>query len=345
MIFYILILCSVICSSCCVSFSKDKYLRLIFKFITINIIFIPAALRYGIGADYNNYIDIFNSVLNGDKIYQESGWFFLNKFVIKMGGNAQCMIALVAFLTIFFFFEEIDSKQWFVYAFVFICVIYSWVFTTLRQMLTMTMVFNALLKWQKQKKIRSFLIAILSYFIHKSALFYIPILLIAKFIKLKKRTTILLFFILAFFAFIIFPRIIDVILNLIGMSFYKSYLNSGEWINNASVNSGLGRLARYIVYFFIICLVPKKENLKSLQTLLLIYIATDYFSQSIVILNRIGRGILFLFPMLTYNYYQPTNKHNTRFLLMSLCMILLFLLSLLGGFSGSVPYKTIFSKY
>ena len=60
MSFYILLFCAVICSPCCVSFARQKESRLIAKFLTINIMFVPAAIRYGIGVDYNNYVYIFN---------------------------------------------------------------------------------------------------------------------------------------------------------------------------------------------------------------------------------------------------------------------------------------------
>ena len=350
MSFYILLLCVVICSSCCVSFARQKQIRLIAKFVTFSIMFIPAAIRYGIGVDYNNYVYIFNKIAHSQSFgLVESGWGLLSKIVFTCGGDAQVLIALTALLSLFFFFEEVESEKWFIYAPVFICIIYTWLFTTLRQILTMCMIFNALLKYQKGMKLRAIFIAILSYFIHKSALFYIPIAFLVYFLKCNKICYVVLFFILYVLGIFFFPHLVASVLDIIGMTVYSSYLigNAAKWLitTEVAISSGLGRLLRYFCYLCIILAFPIKKSNRYIMTLFLLYVSTDFMAQSIIILNRIGRGIIFLFAPMAYEAFTAENYKQIRFLTICCCIFILFFFDLINGFHGSIPYKTIFYKF
>lgn len=342
MAFYILLLCGLICSSCCVSFARDKFFVKIFQVVTFLILYLPAAFRYGIGTDYPNYVNIFRGVSHGGALYVEPGWWLLNRWVYMLGGSAQNLIALVAFLTYFFMLCEVEPKKWFIYVPVFFMIIYAWTFTTLRQMLAMSMCFFSLCRIQKKKYFLAIIFSVLSFFIHKSVLLYPVIYVLLQIFSFKKLTGIVLIFFAYVISVILGPIIKNMFLILTTLTAYASYGES-DWVNAAEVSTGLGRLLRYMVYFTLVIFSPKNIAKSKLFTLLLLYIVIDFFSQSIVILNRVGRGVIFLFLPLAWAVYKNRKKYDISVFIYNCCYLLLFLLELYGGFQNSVPYISTFS--
>lgn len=323
MIFYFLLLCSVICASACVSFAKDRGVVLISKFITFNLLFIPAALRYGIGVDYFDYVKIFNGLPAGRFQYIESGWRYLNLAVYSMGGSAQFLIALTAFFSLFFLFCDVENKKWFIYVPVCTIMIYMWLYTTLRQMLAMSMVFCAIQRVHKRKYIIAFLLAIGSIFFHKSVLLYIPIFCLCYFIRCKPLPATLLFFITIIITNFFAYRINDFFLNLIGFGSYSNYLTT-NWIE--PTEAGMGRFVRYLVHGIMLLFFPLEERKGSmLLSLFLLYCMIDCYALQLQIINRISRGILFLFMPMMWLIWKYKCLRQIRVFVYIICFFLLFL--------------------
>ena len=344
MSFYIILFGWVIASSVCASFCKDKYLGLVFQFITFLVLFLPAAFRYGIGTDYPSYVNIFNNIANGGTQYKgsETGYWYLNKWVADAGGSAQVVIALVAFLTYFFMFSEVDRKKWFIYVPAFYAAVYAWTFTTLRQMLATAMCFYALCRIQKHKYVLAFIVAFLSVFFHKSMVFYIPILLFAKIFRFKKLTGVVLFFVGLAASVLLNSFIRSRLFWLIELTQYAGYIGS-EWVDEPVPNTGLGRILRFASYLMIIVFFPKNKEKTPLFTLFLIYVAIDFFSQSVLIVSRIMRQLLPVFVVIPYESYKSrTSKYDLAFFVQVCCSIIQFVLLLKSNFRDSIPYATIF---
>lgn len=339
--FYILLLCGLICSSCCVSFARDKFLVKFFQGVTFLILFLPAAFRYGIGVDYFSYVEIFDRISSGNIFSIDPGWGLLNKWICVFGGNAQTLIALTAFLTYFFLLCEVESEKWFIYVPAFFLIFYTWTFTTLRQMLAGSMCFFALCRIQKKKYVLAVIISFLSFFIHNSVLVYLVVYALVKIFRLKKKVGILLVFV-SYVISIMFGTIIrDVVLMVALFTPYAHYLNS-DWASATEVSTGIGRLLRYVVYFFLVFFFPKRKSNSKIFTLLLLYICIDFFGQHIEILGRINRLIIYLFLPLAWVVYSEKKKYDIPFFVYICCYLLLFLLELYGGFHGSIPYMSIF---
>lgn len=341
-IFYILLLCGLVCSSCCVSFARDKFLVKFFQGVTFLILFLPAAFRYGIGTDYFDYVEIFNKISRGYVLNIEPGWWLLNKWIYVFGGNAQTLITLTAFLTYFFLLYEVESKKWFIYVPAFFLIFYAWTFTTLRQMLAMSMCFFALCRIQKGKYFFAILIAGLSFFIHKSVLLYPFIYGLVNIFRFSK-TGGLVFISLTYVVSIILGALLnDIFLFLISLTMYAGY-DGSTWVNAPEVTTGLGRVLRFCVYFAFVIFFPKNREKTKLFTFLLLYIVIDFFSQSILILIRIDRGIMFIFLPLAWAVYENKKKYDLSFFIYFCSYLLLFLLDLYGGLHNSIPYLSIFS--
>lgn len=323
MIFYFLLLCAVICASVCVSFTSDKYTALVSKCITFNLLFIPAALRYGIGADYFDYVKIFKGLPVGKFAYIEPGWRWLNLAVYNLGGTAQTVIALTALLSLFFLLCEVNNKKWFLYAPVCMIMIYPWLFTTLRQMLAMSMVFCGVLKFQKKKYIRACALMLGSYFFHKSVLVYIPIFFLCHFIRAKPAFCCFFYLIVIIITNLFSNIISNYILNLIGLGSYSFYLSS-DWIN--ATEPGLGRFVRYLVHAAMLLLFPVEKQAKTtLLGILFLYCAIDCYALNMQIIVRISRGMLFVFMPVMWTVWKFKKNRQIRVLVYIVCFLLLFL--------------------
>ena len=325
-----------------VSSTKFKENRIIYKFITFMILFIPMAIRDGIGVDYPGYIEIFNKISLGSNTRIETGWWWLNRIIFNLGGNGKTMIAVVSFLSLYLLLSEIEDYQWKIYVPVCVMILYSWLFTTLRQMLAVCLIFNAILKFEKKKYFRFIIYSVLSFLFHKSALFYIPIFLIVYFFKLNKRTAISIYLMTLFFTVLLLPRMLNVFYNLIGLSsIYGRYLAS-EYIKQTAVSTGLGFMLQFFVYFLLICCYPEpyKKREKMVLTLFVFFTIFMFLSMQIQAINRISRGIIFVFLPLAGITYNSNKKTNNQ--IYFLCYLIIFLLDLRSGFHGSIPYKTIF---
>lgn len=343
-IFYILLLCGLICSSCGVSFARDKFLVKFFQGVTFLFLFLPAAFRYGIGTDYFNYVEIFNKISRGYVLNIEPGWWILNRCVYTLGGNAQTLIALTAFLTYFFLLCEVESEKWFIYVPAFFLIFYTWTFTTLRQMLAMSMCFFALCRIKKGKYFFAILIAGLSFFIHKSVLLYPFIYGLVKIFRFSKTGGLVFISFTCIVSIALAPLLNDIFLYLISFTMYAGYAES-TWANAPEVTTGLGRILRFCIYFAFVIFFPKNREKSKLFTLLLLYITLDFFSQIVLILFRIYRGIIVLFLPLAWGIYENKKKHDVPFFIYCCGYLLLFFLDLYGGFHGSVPYLSIFSNF
>ena len=323
MIFYVLLLCAVICASICVSFAKDKSAILIAKIITFNLLFIPAALQYGIGEDYFDYVKIYNGIPFGRFVNIELGWRWLNLAVYNLGGTAQTVIALTAFLSLFFLFCEVDNKKWFLYAPVCMIMIYMWLFTTLRQMLCMSMVFCAMQRVQKKKYVIAMLLVIGSYFFHKSAVIYIPIFFLCYFIHSKPGFCCFFYFIVIIIANLFSNTVNSYLLNLIGLSRYSVYL-SMNWIN--ATDPGAGRFVRYLVHGTMLLLFPIERQAKTVfLNILFLYCVIDCYALNIQIINRISRGLLFVFMPVMWLVWNCKKNRQLLVFIYIFCFLLLFL--------------------
>lgn len=329
MLFYFILLNAIVFTSVCVSFAKDKYFIIVNKVLVFNLLFIPAALRYGIGIDYFDYVEIFDGIPKGLFKGLEPGWRLLNLFIYNLGGNAQVLIAVVAFLTFFFLFCEVDRKKWFIYAPVCMIVLYMYIFTSLRQMLAMSMCFCALQRILKKKYILAIIIAVISYFFHKSAILYIPILFLCYFIRLKPVTTSIVYFIVIVVTNFFSASINVFLFDLIGMGSYAGYLMT-DWIK--ATEPGLGRYIRYFVHILMLLFFPAKNKVEMIiLVLFLLYCAIDCYALKLQIIARISRGILFVFMPIMWTVWKFKKNRQVRVTLYIFCFLLLFVRNYMGS--------------
>lgn len=349
MAFYIILFVLVTFFSYFVSFSKTTVSTQLAKFVTLCLIAIPAAIREGIGIDYSSYMLMFDSAAQGDvvclNVKMELGWYYLNRLVYLMGGTGHTVIAITALLSVYFVFAEIENDKWYMVAPVFILIFYTWIFTSIRQMLVVSMFVFAYQKFLGGQKKTALIVMTISFFFHKSVIFYIPILLLTYALKFDRKSAIIFFLACFVFSFTIFPKMVDFVMSLIAQTQYAHYTYSyhSDHVASAVTSSGIGRIIRYLVYLVLIILFPKDGKYKYVFNLFILYVTFDFLSQTIILMSRLSRAVIFVFlPMAWIAFNEKDSLRQVRMTLYTCCYILLFLLELYGGFHGSIPYRTIF---
>jgi hypothetical protein len=168
------------------------------------LMFIPTALRYDVGIDYLAYIRIFNTIKNKRDLAKigfgnlEGGYVWLNKAFAYIGLDGQWVLATMAFLTLFFLFCATPKKSFYIIIPFYFVLQYSSIFNIVRQGLVITMGYYAYQLFNKNKKIKAFLIVFIAFFFHKTALLYFFLFLFLLIFNIKKKHALILFLVIVF---------------------------------------------------------------------------------------------------------------------------------------------------
>ena len=88
-------------SAFCYSKCREKYFSFCLLVITFLILFLPLALRYNIGTDYQNYVTIVERILNGSDWYKlEYGYYPLIWIIRRFNLDIQVFFIVPAFISI-----------------------------------------------------------------------------------------------------------------------------------------------------------------------------------------------------------------------------------------------------
>lgn len=348
MLFYLILLFLVICSSIGVHYAKSPIGIRTCKVLTFLLLFFPVAIRYNVGKDYPMYIEMFQIITYGGLEGIEWGYWWLNYIIYLCGGNAQWGLAIMAFFTLYFFFKGLDQKYWFVYSTLFVLIIYMWYCSTVRQMLSVSLAFFAWRESENKKYIKAVVLIIVAFLFHYSSVLYPAIYLFCKKITLRKQTWIILYFGCLIFTMIFGKIMLDIFMPIVSETIYGIKYSEGIMFDPPDISSGFGVLIRLIMHFIILIFFPtdKVKNGEFIITLFAGFVLLDIMSLQITIITRIARGIIFVyFPVI---YYITATHYRCR-QLVSLCvwsiLIAIFIQSLNTGFNDCIPYTTIFNKY
>lgn len=111
---------------------KTKLQTRILIGLSFFVIFVVAALRYNVGSDYNSYEWLFYRFQEGGAQYVEIGYRYLNIFVADLGIGFEGLVAILSFVTYYFFYKAYPKEKAYVFHFVFVCTLYLYSFSNLR---------------------------------------------------------------------------------------------------------------------------------------------------------------------------------------------------------------------
>ncbi len=328
------------------SHAKDVNIVILSRVILFLLLFLPLALRKDIGVDYNNYVSIYNRIYKGGHISIEPGWYLLNILIMKFNMNVQWIFIIPAFFTVYCVMKTPRTLCFGIFI-LFFTLYYLEAYNIVRQCFAMSICWYSFLCIKENRKRKAYMLLIIAICFHYSA-----IIVAICYLCMEKINIPTIFFIsLLFFFFIIIQSGIAIQLLTFFLSYtkYGIYLNRFDLFSNLS-SGGIGGLVTFafrtgillLMFFSIPNNVSEKEkNYCRIMTLSLFVF--DLLGVSFYIFQRM-RILFFLSYMVVYIYTY--NRYNTfsklkNFIILNFFILYYFVLKLIVGFGGIIPYKHI----
>lgn len=332
-------------------YSISKISRIVSRFILFFILFIPAAIRYDIGTDYSNYIDLYNS-LNNTPI--EIGYYYINLFVHHFHLSVQWVFAISSLITYSIVCFGLRRRFFCIIIIFYVLLLYLWSYSIIRQAIAMSFIILAMNFLIYDKNKQYFTCIILATLFHYSSVILLPLFFVSKF-RFSKKTIII--FVSCCIICTFNSVLIDFLFNssLITNSKYSVYLTS-TYNRSTEIGSGIGvfisLLIPVISLFFYHRIIQYDSRFKSILNMNLLYILSYCMALNIYIFNRVSNlfsfaPIMIIAPL----FYVINNKRKRNLVLASFILLhilmyerVIFLSSkVLGEGLGISPYTTIFN--
>ncbi|BAT35575.1 O-antigen polymerase [Escherichia albertii] len=337
----------------CYEHSKSNFKVFLWSVLFLSL-WVPAAIRFGVGADYFRYLSMVESVRLG-YISTEIGFYFINYIVVWFDLNPQWSIAISSFIVIFLSLKAIPRNYFTISVFVLVCTFYLPSFSLVRQAIAIAFIAYAVKYYIDGNKKNYIVFVLIGSLFHLSALLLLPIYFVARF---RVRSSILFLGILIISLLLFLGSGLNTLLNseLFLQSKYGYYATS-DFIQDAKIGSGIGVLIKMLLPLMFI--INAKKILKTNQNLNILLwmsvgcVLANVCSMKIHIFNRLADTFLFVNFMVS-SYIIASLEKNVIKQLYSMGIIIVFIVFYcrtiqanynddLGGI-GISPYKTIFYK-
>lgn len=328
------------------------------------LVFIPAAIRYDIGTDYLNYLDIYHDrwrlSLDSYK-YKEPAFYYINKLLISINAHPQYLFSIFAFIFTAVTFKAYPKKNAWLLHFLFFSLLWFFSFNGIRQAVAISFCFLAVFYYLDKKYLSFFVLTLIASLFHQSAIFISFMGLLAWIplsYKFKTKIAPFSFIIIIVFCSISMGFILGLIKELlyfIGLDQYGNYFTSSKHFAAKESGLGLGIMVKGLFSLYILANTKRLLILNKQYWLVVIlnviYVISLILASHIIIFSRMAT--LFVIGQVVGGYLLlkiETNKNIHR------CVIGLFLLFLILYFTrigmGNEtsyanpklnPYQTIFS--
>lgn len=362
---YILIYLFSLIFAFCYSKSKDKFFSVLFISLTFLVLFLPAAFRYNIGTDYENYTRIIeNNFLHHRYNEFEIGWIPVLWFIDYFDLSVHFFFVFTDFTILLCLFYVLEKRSFWCCIPIYVCFAYIQSYSLVRQALAATIFLIAIKKWTQKKYFSCILFSLLSFIFHKSVIILVLLLFLANF----KWSFFNRFnnFVIFVFVYVLIDRLqfANILMEkVVGNTFYAAYLTS-DYAKVSESSSGLGLLLREFLLLIGIIASDKIVNKNVLQiadyhirlyrlSVLLGFAGISFFimSSQIHIFNRLPSLIV---PFLVL---MVQCMNNSKFKYRKIALIIfefgwfvsfIFYLknspSSAAGGLGLTPYQSIFSR-
>lgn len=347
MLFYICLFLLVFIFSFCYTYSKDKNTAVCFKSVVFLLLFIPSAFRYGIGTDYNNYVNIFYDILGNIDVREELGWVLLNKFCIFFNLNVQWIFVISTFFTIYYMFKT-PKKDFFIVIILFFCLFYLDSYNMTRQGLTMAICWYAYLCFINGKKKKCYLYVIISSLFHTSGLIILLCFFVIDRLKVINKRIVNILIIGCFFLSYT-STLMNLLSFILSFTRYGVYFEMLEYYNERS--AGLGNIVtllfRIVVIMFIFNSFKYTDNSienKCIIYFLLLLIFSDVISLDIYMANRLKMLFYLSYIMIMVPFYKQKGNVIIKIKkagLISFFILYYLVLKLLTGANAIIPYQMV----
>lgn len=320
-------------------YARTSLGRSTFLFLAFIVIFLPSALRYGVGADFFNYYEIFEYRNYVTK--NEYGFYFVNVFIKYLGLSAQWAIAAYALIfTLMGFFSYPKKNAW-VFHVLFISMLLFFSFNGIRQAISVAFILLAIKFELDKKNLIFFLLIIIASMFHQSALLLLPVAILSRIpVGLDfKRYVFPLLVIVTTLIIWLGPSIFSIIqkiavqLNLP----YQHYFESA-YFEKVRVNSGLYLITRILFLLLLIVNVSKLLAVSEKYWPVVVYSSFYVIFASLSYQSAaFGRLSYVYIPGVIYLIYAFFNNYSRKsllwFVFLSMTLFIFFAPYMLGAYS------------
>jgi hypothetical protein len=327
--------------------TKHRIVAMIPLILLFAVLFFVSALRYDTGTDYWSYINFFYTSGKVDS-YIEPGYTRLCVFLRDIGLDAQWVLAVMSFLTLFFLFLSVPKKSFYIIIPLYITFLYRVSFNAVRNSLTTIMSYYAYTLFQKGKIFRSIVIILIAMQFHRSAGIMLILFVILHFAKIRRLQSI----IVAGLLFCLIPVLDTLVMFLLTGGLLPARfggLGMAMYTMQGEIIRGIGVYSRFMWYFIMLLFlkdIPTSSDNKTvfnIRILLLVLMLVDIFASfSLSIMYRVTISLIFIW-FISVHYFNVT-KFKLRKLLLTTIYIysfVLFFYETKNGIDGAIPYKSI----
>lgn len=238
---------------------KGNLERYFFLGMAFFMVFVPAAIRYDVGTDYFNYVDIFedSNRLEGYK-YKEPLFYFVNWFYQSVGAHSQWIFATFAFIFTAVAFKAYPRKKAWMLHYAFFSMLWFFSFNGVRQAIAVAFVFLALSYYFKQQRAWFFVLVLIGGLFHQSVL---PVAFVGLFsmiplgITIKGKLAPAVFIgciLLTFFFVMIVIGHVELFVNLFGFEQYAKHFANKAHFSERDFGTGFGILISLVFSVYIL---------------------------------------------------------------------------------------------
>jgi|GEM_PF-2305882 len=328
------------------TYGKNKHISVAAKWFCFLLLFVPSAIRYGIGTDYVNYLDIFNRIKAGGSYHpKEFGWEILNIFAGKFALPFQFVIAFASFFTILPFFKT-EKKHFFIIIVLFSCLYYLNSFNITRQVLAMSILWYAYLNLLKKEYINAYVLVFLAAAFHNYALIFFVVFIAAQFLPLNKKRILIIFLVFVASYFVVTKYLVPIFISFV----YPGVTHEFYTENNISILATVKSIPRFLVLGFIVFFINEEQNekreLNYVYWLVLGLAISDLLGVSFLMFQRIRiyffMAYLAAFKILILN--TDIKEKIAKLVFISFIIANYLVRFLWIGSAEVIPYATIFAK-
>lgn len=338
--------------------TRNKIEKFILYFISFFIIFIPSAIRYDIGTDYLNYVDIYNNIQNYTWI--EPGFYFLNIALNELGLSSNGAIAVFSFIFTLISFSCYPKKNAWLVHLCLICILWFFSFNGIRQSIAIAISILAVSKFIQKKYYSFFLLILIGSTFHLS-IYIILITCLISLIPINDKIKnyplpilfILIILISGLYLEFIFKNIEEILI-ILSLNKYAGYFSSETHFIPQESGTGLGATIKIAFSIYVILNTKKilqyNNNLWIISILNLFYAVSIVLASNIIIFGRMT-DIFSIAPILSVYTLSilPKNKNIHYFILLFFVLFLILSftkdgLSIKTDYADPKrnPYQTIF---
>lgn len=329
----------------------------VFLSIAFLLVFIPSAIRYDVGTDFPNYVDIYNSL----DVYSETlepAFVSLLYLLKALNLNSQWLFISSAFIFTLALFGSYPKKNAWIIHFAAIGMLWFASFNIIRQSLAIAFTLLAVSYFMDKKYYKFFIICFIGVLFHFSAVFIIllgVLALIPVRRSLKSRTIPIIFISLIAITYISMQLIINyiqLILEFMRLDFYLGYFESEHFIQK-DFGSGLGALTKVLFSTYIIfnakSILEYNEAYWIIIPLNFLYAVSTILANDVIIFGRM-QEIFILSPVISLYILNQIpikrQQHKIVFILFATYIFLNFCKESIGAKTSYAdpklnPYKTI----